>query len=242
MIKALFLDMDKTLCDTEGADQKSLKFWIKILEKETENKKIARMISEQFLNGIYRKAPANELYQLPKNLSKESDFRTKLFQNIFHYFYPDKKITKKKTAAIIKKLNKIRIKNYKFFTQVKKILKELKIVIITNGPSYSQVPKIKVTKMDRFADLIIIGGEEANQKPHPGIFEKALSYVGFKKDEVIHIGDSVQADILGAQNFGIKSIWINPEELNLAENLRTDFQVMSFVKIPEILTLLQSQE
>ena len=46
-------------------------------------------------------------------------------------------------------------------------------------------------------------------KPDPVIFEKALSEFRFQPDEVFHIGDSLNADIRGANNCGIKSIWIN---------------------------------
>ena len=46
-------------------------------------------------------------------------------------------------------------------------------------------------------------------KPDPEIFKTALSIFKLKQNEVFHIGDSLNADVMGAENCGIKSIWIN---------------------------------
>ena len=41
------------------------------------------------------------------------------------------------------------------------------------------------------------------------MFEVALKTTGFKASEVIHIGDSLNSDVYGASNVGIRAIFLN---------------------------------
>lgn len=41
------------------------------------------------------------------------------------------------------------------------------------------------------------------------MFELALKTTGFKASEVIHIGDSLNSDVYGASNVGIRAILLN---------------------------------
>lgn len=46
-------------------------------------------------------------------------------------------------------------------------------------------------------------------KPRREIFEMALATTGLKVNEVIHIGDSLSSDVMGAGSLGIKAVWLN---------------------------------
>ncbi len=43
-------------------------------------------------------------------------------------------------------------------------------------------------------------------KPHPAIFKRALDHLNVRPDEVVFVGDSVEADIVGAQNLAMKAV------------------------------------
>lgn len=43
-------------------------------------------------------------------------------------------------------------------------------------------------------------------KPHPAIFQRAMDYLNITPDEIVFVGDSVEADIVGAQNLTIKAV------------------------------------
>lgn len=56
----------------------------------------------------------------------------------------------------------------------------------------------------------MVTSEEARAyKPQIDIFKYALKKYALKADEVIHIGDSITSDVLGAKAAGIDSIWLN---------------------------------
>ncbi len=60
----------------------------------------------------------------------------------------------------------------------------------------------------RVAELVT--SEDARgYKPAPGIFEMALERTGWRRDRVLHVGDSLHSDIGGAIAAGISSGWVN---------------------------------
>ena len=46
-------------------------------------------------------------------------------------------------------------------------------------------------------------------KPSPLIFRRALALLGLRADEVLHVGDSLHADVAGARASGIAAVWVN---------------------------------
>ena len=46
-------------------------------------------------------------------------------------------------------------------------------------------------------------------KPHPEIFEAALARMGWRRERVIHVGDSLHSDVGGAAAAGLRSGWLN---------------------------------
>ncbi|MBN2563077.1 MAG: HAD family hydrolase [Phycisphaerae bacterium] len=56
----------------------------------------------------------------------------------------------------------------------------------------------------------LVTSEEARfYKPDPRIFEAALMKTGWRRDRVIHVGDSLHSDVGGAIAAGIRSGWLN---------------------------------
>jgi putative hydrolase of the HAD superfamily len=69
---------------------------------------------------------------------------------------------------------------------------------------------------------VINSAETGFEKPHPGAFQSALTCLD-SPDEVWMIGDSVHADILGAESVGLRAILVrsdDPRALRQADSLR----------------------
>ena len=86
-----------------------------------------------------------------------------------------------------------------------------KIGIITNGNAKRQREKVARMDLERWIspELIIISGEHNVLKPAIEIFMIAGLAAGATPEEMIMVGDSYQADICGAAEFGMKTIWMN---------------------------------
>ena len=86
--------------------------------------------------------------------------------------------------------------------------------IITNGFEEVQTKKMKSSKIYHYFDQVITSESVGVKKPNPLIFEHALRVAKATKENSIMIGDSIEADIEGAINFGVKAIYCDFENNN----------------------------
>ncbi|CAN5286469.1 YjjG family noncanonical pyrimidine nucleotidase [soil metagenome] len=85
--------------------------------------------------------------------------------------------------------------------------------LISNGFKESTDMKVGKTNISGYFQHIIISEVVGVNKPDKAIFEHALNLAGATKEESLMIGDSLEADIRGALDFGMDAIYFNPFEL-----------------------------
>jgi putative hydrolase of the HAD superfamily len=95
-----------------------------------------------------------------------------------------------------------------------------------------------------YFDQIIISAEEKIRKPHPKIFEIALRKMKANPEESIMVGDTLTADILGAQKAGMRAVWITrranrPENNRMKRVIAPDFSINRLSKLPGILASIK---
>jgi putative hydrolase of the HAD superfamily len=64
-------------------------------------------------------------------------------------------------------------------------------------------------------------------KPDKAIFNHALTLANAGIAESIMIGDSIEADIRGAQDYGMKAIYFNPERKEKPEDVQQEINCLS---------------
>ncbi|MEM0931113.1 MAG: YjjG family noncanonical pyrimidine nucleotidase [Bacteroidota bacterium] len=81
--------------------------------------------------------------------------------------------------------------------------------IITNGFKETQRKKIRNAHIDHFFQEIMDSETAGVKKPHPQIFDLALSSAGARPKNSLMIGDNLEADIMGAQAVEMQAIHFN---------------------------------
>lgn len=87
-----------------------------------------------------------------------------------------------------------------------------RLFILSNGFREVQALKLQNSGLAPFFERLILSEDACIQKPHKGIFDYALINTNSRRAESLMIGDSWDADILGAHNSRIAQIWYNPKE------------------------------
>lgn len=82
--------------------------------------------------------------------------------------------------------------------------------ILSNGFREVQYKKIENSGLRPYFDKIILSEDAGVNKPHPELFTYALKSTNSRRDQTIMIGDSWDADIVGAHHSRIAQIWLNP--------------------------------
>ncbi|CAE6877924.1 hypothetical protein ACOMICROBIO_FLGHMIGD_00040 [Vibrio sp. B1FLJ16] len=239
MLKAIFFDMDETLCGTSQADKvagQEFAAWIKTTYPQLTD---PEAFLQRYLQGVYKKLNA-EFPQLVALLPNENAFRCGLIKTILAE--QGIEVSAEEAQQAQNFFDSARMNAFSFLPGVKEMLVELRqhytLVVITNGPIFSQHPKLAATNMSEWVDHIIVGGEEPEEKPAASIFHKALSLAGVKPQESLHIGDSLAADIAGANDMDILSVWVNPTGSENPTAIEPDYEVRNTVELKEILKTL----
>jgi putative hydrolase of the HAD superfamily len=85
----------------------------------------------------------------------------------------------------------------------------VKIAVITNASGGYQRAKLANLGVAGFIDEVLIAGELGAKKPDPVIFHTACARLGHPPTEVVHVGDRLDVDAIGARDAGLTGVWLN---------------------------------
>ncbi len=110
-----------------------------------------------------------------------------------------------------------------------------KLGIVSNFAIPECVDKLlKKHGLDKLFDVVIVSATVNKRKPSPLIFKKALAKLDVAAENAVFVGDSIDADIEGAKNAGMKAIYI--ERRLQKENTYPDQTIKN---IGELLTAIE---
>jgi putative hydrolase of the HAD superfamily len=87
---------------------------------------------------------------------------------------------------------------------------QARIAVVTNNLRDEQQNKLATCGLDRYIHALVVPDEAGAPKPDPAIFRLALSRLNVLPQNAVMVGDSWQADVVGARAAGIRAIWFNP--------------------------------
>jgi putative hydrolase of the HAD superfamily len=92
-----------------------------------------------------------------------------------------------------------------------------------------------------YMEIILISAREGWRKPHPAMFQKALDFFQVPASQAVMVGDTLDADIAGANQMGIASVWIcrradRPENNNQIGKIHPGAVVENLSELPDLLS------
>ena len=214
IVKDIFFDLDHTLWDF---DKNSMLAFKRVF------KKFKITIEFDAFLKIYE--PINIEYwkkYREDKVSKENLRRGRLIDsfNFFDLIYSTEKIDEIADAYI----QELPFDNH-LFEGVVEILDYLilkyKLHIITNGFEEVQHKKLKNSGIDHYFSTVTTSEEVGLKKPNPKVFLTALNKANSFPTQSVMIGDSLEADILGANNIGMQTIFYNYRNESISKKIKS---------------------
>ncbi len=87
-------------------------------------------------------------------------------------------------------------------------------------------------------DVVIVSAAVNKRKPHPEIFKIALRKLNLSPTEAAFVGDTVEADIQGAQEAGMKTVYIERRPQKELENTKPDQTIRNLSELPGVINKL----
>lgn len=220
MIKAIFFDLDGTLCDSDSAWDLAVRDTFQLFHKKVRN------VSDDDLVKTWNTVHETLFQRLDAGKCSMAEVRDSRFRCLFN----ELKLPSSKLAQELNDFLSLRyISNLKLYDDVS-VLEELPtfhVGIITNGAhdehTDSQLSKVKHLGLNDNIQSLTISDEIDFRKPHSKIFKVACERTGILPREAIMVGDSIENDIVGANRVNMTSIHINRNS-NISLPYRQDEQ------------------
>ncbi|WP_438350230.1 HAD family hydrolase [Paenibacillus sp. FA6] len=85
--------------------------------------------------------------------------------------------------------------------------------IMTNGPHYNQYRKMDVLQLRELFHTVIVSEDAGMKKPDQRIYQMALDKLQVSAENTVFVGDHPVNDIWGANQVGIRGIWLRRNHL-----------------------------
>ena len=214
IVKDIFFDLDHTLWDF---DKNSMLAFKRVF------KKFKITIEFDAFLKIYE--PINVEYwkkYREDKVSKENLRRGRLIDSFifFDLIYTTEKIDEIADAYI----QELPFDNHLFEGAVEildYLILKYKLHIITNGFEEVQHKKLKNSGIDHYFSTVTTSEEVGLKKPNPKVFLTALNKANSLPAQSVMIGDSLEADILGANNIGMQTIFYNYRNENISKKIKS---------------------
>ncbi len=96
---------------------------------------------------------------------------------------------------------------------------------------------VNKAKIRPYFDFVFSSEKIGYRKPHSAYFEAGLKYWNFNNEQIAMVGDKLHADILGANQLGMFSIWIDrrAETTSQDSGIKPDAVISSLSELPKLL-------
>lgn len=238
MIKAVIFDLDDTLCNTTDVIEDALESTFLQHLTHFSDKSVNDLVS------INIKIFGNLIADPNVPLSSAT---IRVWFEVFEYLQikPSLKVILRLIEYVRSEVNK-RIRPINGSLELLSYLKskDIKIGVLTNGIFIDQASKLVKLDLDNFIDYLVTSDMCAADKPNPKIFKYLLNKMNVSPNQTLMIGNDLIADIKGAHDIGMKTIYLKNGRLrNINTKLvKPDYIKTNYIDILQLLKKLISNQ
>ena len=203
MIKHIIFDLDDTLCDYRKARENAKSRINEVLNAHEIGTDVFWKRFNQVESVLFRQFANRDIGR--------DEYRIRRFADVLEDSHVRFREISSELNHIYMQETNDRIELFDDSILVMKALqaKEIETVILTNGPSDVQRAKYRRLGLSRYIQRIYISEEIGFSKPYREAFEYVLRDFDVPASEVLMVGDSIENDIVGAEQVGIKAVLID---------------------------------
>src|SRR5947209_14634382 len=126
----------------------------------------------------------------------------------------------------------------RLYPQVQETLDQLRshyrLAVVSDAQSAYAVAELHAVGLLNYFNPIIVSGDYGYRKPDPRLFQKALDALQVRPEQALFLGNDLYHDISGAQQVGMKAIFISSYQGNTSsQTISPDYTISSFAELPQ---------
>jgi putative hydrolase of the HAD superfamily len=138
---------------------------------------------------------------------------------------------------------KERRRRHTVYSEVERVLRNLRkkyqLALLTNGLVDLQREKLRGGGLEEYFDVIVVSGEVGVGKPDGRVFARVLDRLRVGCEDAVMVGDSLRRDVAGAQEAGLKGVWINRNMRGSDGSISPDCEIGSLSDLQSYLCSLE---
>ncbi len=112
------------------------------------------------------------------------------------------------------------------------------VIALTNGNA-----SLQRIGIDHFFHAAVSAADAGVAKPHADIFAAAVEHAGVAPEEVLHVGDHPEHDVVGAADAGLRTAWVNRTAADWPTHLpEPDATVTNMTELRQMLDAATGQD
>ena len=136
-------------------------------------------------------------------------------------------------------------KRLRLYPQVQQTLDLLQtryhMAIVSDAQSAYAVPELRAVEIASYFNPIIISGDYGYRKPDIRLFQKALDELEVQPHQALYIGNDLYHDIHGAQQAGMKAIYVSYNQSNpMSGTIQPDYILYRFAELPQAISYFEA--
>lgn len=226
--KAISFDADSTLWDFQKVMRRSLGIALAELRRRLPCQQTAELTVDRMIE--IRNSVAVALDGLAASLE---EIRLRAFARVVESVGSrDRSLAEELTAIYLQH----RFEDIELYPDVVPALDALApnyaLGLLSNGNTYPE----RCGLADRFS-FATLAQDVGARKPDPRIFLAACAQAGCSPHELIHVGDSLESDVRGANGVRAVSVWLNRDAVPRCADIEPDYEIGSLDGLREVLGL-----
>lgn len=224
MYKAVFLDVDDTLLNFSLCSQAALSKTLNEFNMEYNDtiyklfydidnrlwlKQKQKLISVQDVLNLRFK-------QLFAYLNLDTDYIA--FQSKFQIYLSKEHALEPGAIEIIQYLNS-----------------KYKLYVASNGILTMQLSRLKLAGLLPYFSDLFVSDDIGYSKANVSFFNECLKRCNLQRNEILFVGDSLEADMMGANNSNIDACWYNPYYKVKNIDVKTHYMIENLLQLKNIL-------
>ncbi|NQJ71703.1 noncanonical pyrimidine nucleotidase, YjjG family [Streptococcus suis] len=224
--KYLLFDLDHTLLDFNQGEEVALTQFLEFMDVE----------DIEAFKAIYRPLNQGMWKELEKGLITKKELINTRFSKTFAHF--GREVDGHEMAL---RYQEFIGQQGQIFEGADLLLKELvdrgyQLYAATNGVTYIQENRLLNSPIQTYFKQVFISEQMGTQKPAADFYEKIAKQIGCSDmAKFLMIGDSLTADIQGANNAGMDSVWYNPTKSALTGSAQPTYIISNYQELFGIL-------
>ena len=225
-IKAISFDVDGTLWDFEGALWRGLEAALR--EVRRLNPEGTEGLTADYLDQAWVVERDRQWGTITDLFELRYDAMRRAFADIDT---PDNSLAKRATDAYVEERNRNNVPFDDVVPGLEALHGMYTLGTLTNG---SMRPER--LGLEKYFDFIVMSVEHGGiEKPDPRIFEIAVQEANCEPYELLHVGDHIEYDVRGANDAGVRSVWLNRNGESPTKGVKPDIEVASLRELTDVL-------